>query len=349
MQETTGQAVGEIGGGRLPGVNWNFILPGVVIERIVGFIVFFTLFLSACAFPTQGAHLYGKSNPDFTFDLSQPIYVSLSESATENDKAFLTLLVSEMKRLGLSVTNQLSQNTLVLFFALNSNSNAILAPLPGNAAISQLPRQWQEISLELFSLNHIDVQGPVWSGNISVRRSEFQANPTGTVTSLLGLVGKNYEGPISAQPFSESQRRIATDEMAQGQQAQIQNLERRIGELENEQKKTGETSFSTASQEKIPRVELALHETCYKRDTQACITLAERYLKGEEISADPQRAVQLYEHACAEQNGKACTHLGLLYYQGIGVPQDPSHAKILFRQGCRFKDKMGCTLSEGVN
>lgn len=319
------------------------------MERIIGFIVPFTLFLSACTFLTPGAKLYGKGNPDFTFHPSQPIYVALQEAATANDKAFHTLLVGEMKRLGFRVTNQLSQEALILFFALNSNSNTILAPLPGNAAISRLPGQWHEVSLELFSLNHIAAHGPVWSGHLKVRRRDFHTNPAGAVTPLLELVGKNYEGPISVQAYSASQPRTATDKMAQQQQAQMQTLERRIGQLESEQAKTGETTFSPASQAKISPNVLELKEACNKRTMQACITLAELYLKGGEIPADPQRAAQLYEQACEGQNGKACTNLGLLYYQGIGVPKDPHRAKVLFRQGCRFNDKMGCALPEGIN
>jgi Sel1 repeat-containing protein len=319
------------------------------MERTIGFLVLFTLFLSACAFLTSGAYLYGKGNPDFTFHQSQLIYVALPEPATAEDKVFHTLLIGEMKRLGFRVTTQLFQEALILFFALNRNSNAIMAPLPGNAAISRLPGQWYEVFLELFSLNYIDAHGPVWSGHLKVRRSEFQTNPAGAVAPLLELVGKNYEGPISAQAYSESQPRMAKGKLAQQQQVQIRTLEQRIGKLESEQAKTVESTSSPASQAKISHTVLELKDACIKGITQACITLAELYLKGSEVPADPQRAAQLYEQACAGQNGKACTNFGLLYYQGIGVPKDPRRAKALFRQGCRLNDKMGCALPEGIN
>ncbi len=341
------KAVGDIGSVRLHCLSWHFILLGGVKKRIIGFIVSFTLFFSACAFLAPGAHLYGKGSPDFTFHPSQPIYITLPEAASANDKAFHTLLVGEMKHLGFRITRQLSHEALVLFFALNSNSAEILAPLPGNAAISRLPEQWHEVSLELFSLNPIDAHGPVWSGHLKVKQKEFHANPANAVTPLLALVGKNYKGPISVQAYRESQPRTATDKIAQQQQAQMQTLERRIALLESQKKKTEETTFSSASQTKQAPIELKLQEACNKRTLQACITLAERYLKGGEILADPQRAAQLYEQACAGLNGKACTNLGLLYYQGIGVPKNPHRAKVLFRQGCRLNDKTGCTLPGG--
>lgn len=260
------------------------------MERIIiGFMLPFTLTLSACAVPAPGAHLYGKGNPDYTFHGSLPIFVPLPEAATPNDKAFHPLLIGEMKRLGFKITNQLSQKPLVLSFALNSNSAAMLAPLPGNAAISRLPGLWEEVSLELFRYNQIDVDGLIWSGHIKVKRSEFHENPAGTVTPLLELIGKNYDGPISAQAYNGSQPGAVTETLAQKQQAQMEALERRIGQLENEQEKAGESTFNPVAEAKVSSGVLELKDACDKNTIQACMTLAELYLKGGEISSDPQR------------------------------------------------------------
>lgn len=347
MQKNTAKIVGGICQVTRHCLHGSFRLPGKVIERIIGCLVPFTLVLSGCAFTNYGAHLYGKGQPDFTFQRSQPVYVGLPEAANTTDKAFQTLLSDEMKRLGFQVTPQLSQESLILFFAMNSNSSAILAPLPGNAAISRLPEQWQEVSLELFSLNHIDGTGPVWTGYLRVKRKEFHANPAGALTPLLELVGKNYEGPISVPIYKDSQP-AASVKMTQEQQARMQNLERRIQQLESEQKKTGETAGIPASQATVATVEAELQATCHNGMLEACVSLAELYLKGGEIPADPQRAAQLYEEACSRQNGKACTNLGLLYYQGVGVSKDLPRSKDFFQRGCRFHDKLGCTLTGGI-
>lgn len=348
MQKNTGKVVGDICQINQHGLRGSFRLPRKVIKGIIGCLVPFTLVLSGCAFTNYGAHLYGKGQPDFTFQRSQPVYVGLPEAATTNDKAFQALLSDEMKRLGFHVTPQLSQEALVLFFAMNSNSSAILAPLPGNAAISRLPEQWQEVFLELFSLNHINAHGPVWTGYLRVKRKEFHANPAGALTPLLELVGKNYDGPISVPPYRDSQSGTATVKMTQEQQDRMQNLERRIQQLESEQKKTGETRGTPASQATVATDEAELQATCHKGKLEACVSLAELYLNGGGIPGDPQRAAQLYEQACSGQNGKACTNLGLLYYQGIGVFKDLPRAKDFFQRGCRFHDKLGCTLAEGI-
>jgi TPR repeat protein len=136
--------------------------------------------------------------------------------------------------------------------------------------------------------------------------------------------------------------------MTQEQQTQMQNLERRIQQLEREQKKTGDTAGTPASQGTLATDEVGLQATCHNGTLEACVSLAELYLKGGEIPADPQRAAQLYEQACSGQNGKACTNLGLLYYQGIGVSKDLPRAKEFFQRGCRFHDKLGCTFPGGM-
>ena len=60
------------------------------------------------------------------------------------------------------------------------------------------------------------------------------------------------------------------------------------------------------------------------------------------VSADINRAAELYAHACTLGGALACSNLGALRARGRGVDRDPEEARRLFTRACEAGSAAGC-------
>ena len=197
-------------------------------EIVLGILL---IFLSgACSTLNPDNYISVRADQNFDFRRSQPIYVALPEPQTIKEEGFRKILVTEMRHVGLAVSDQMTQDTLVLFFQVNDESQNIIR-IPGNPALSRLPAQWQEIHLELFDLQNVNQSEPVWKGYLKVRIKSFNAQPGNTLRPLLELVGKSYEGPAPVTVYTKTEPGPRKDEIERLEE-KVKTLEERIEELQ---------------------------------------------------------------------------------------------------------------------
>ena len=199
-------------------------------REIVPILFFLTCLFGSCSTINPDGYISGRTDKNFSFHPSQPIYVALPEPQTVKEEGFRNLLVSEMRQVGLSVTDKLSQETLVLFFRVNDESQNIVL-IPGNPGLSRFPAQWQEIYLELFSIQEVKDPEPVWKGYLKVRIKQFNAQPGDSIRPLLELVGKNYEGPTPITVYTKTEPASSQDEIERLEE-KVKSLEERIEEMQ---------------------------------------------------------------------------------------------------------------------
>lgn len=83
-------------------------------------------------------------------------------------------------------------------------------------------------------------------------------------------------------------------------------------------------------------------EACECGEPRACSNLGMMYEKGNGVPKDDKRAVAMYTKAC-EGFKPACTNLGVKHASGEGVPQDKKRAAELFKIACfTGEDAVGC-------
>ncbi len=200
------------------------------MKRDVVLTFLLTFLIGACSTFNPGGYISGRTDQRFSFHRSQPIYVALPEPQTVKEEGFRQLLVTEMRHVGLVVTDQLTQDSLVLFFRLNDESRNIVR-IPGNPGLSRLPAQWQEIHLELYSIQDVKDGGPVWKGYLKVRIKTYNAQPGDSIRPLLELVGKNYEGPTPITVYTKTEPAPSKDEIERLEE-KVKTLEERIEQLQ---------------------------------------------------------------------------------------------------------------------
>ena len=208
----------------------HYTHPVYILKREIGFILFLTILFSACSTLGTSGSLSGRTKQDFTFQSSQSIYVPLPEPQTATAKEFRNLLVSEMRRAGLTVTEELTEDSLLLFFKTNNETQNIIR-IPGNPAISRLPSQWQEIFLELYIVKDVEEPGPVWEGYLKIPIKRFNAQPGNSLRPLLDLVGKNYEGPLPITVYTKTEPSPKQEEIERLEE-KVKSLEEKIEKLE---------------------------------------------------------------------------------------------------------------------
>ena len=201
------------------------------MKREIGLPLLLTLIFGACSSINTSGYISGKADQRYSFQPAQPIYVAFPEPQTEKEQEFRELLISEMRQIGLPVTDQLSQETLVLFFTINNESGNIVL-IPGNPAISRLPAQWLEIYLELYSLQDVKKPGPIWEGYLKVQLNTFNAQPGESIRPLLELVGRNYEGPVPVRVYTKTEPAPSKDEIERLER-KVKTLEERIEQLQS--------------------------------------------------------------------------------------------------------------------
>jgi TPR repeat protein len=88
----------------------------------------------------------------------------------------------------------------------------------------------------------------------------------------------------------------------------------------------------------------ALHFFLKACDLEAehCEPAAELYAEGRGVSANPQRAAELFGRACDAGNFESCYQLAVRHETGTGVPRDPLRAAALYQRTCEG-DPLACT------
>lgn len=74
----------------------------------------------------------------------------------------------------------------------------------------------------------------------------------------------------------------------------------------------------------------------------ACAHLGALYEKGQIVSKNNFKAVELYRKACDMNYEEGCNSLGLMYENGKGVRKDTSKALEYFGKACDLKSDEGC-------
>ena len=190
--------------------------------------------LAACEPVTHSVKISGRANHSFDFQQSQPIYVDISEDASARDVEFRELLVSEMQRQGLNVAEELSEDSLILFFSLDSGSASMMV-LPGPPPASglyQIPRRDQQIKLELYAIRD-PRNRPVWQGSLDTKQETFDSLSAPAVSQLVRVMGVNFEGTVPVQLSDSDKPEVGKEELAELRE-QVQALERQMNERDRE-------------------------------------------------------------------------------------------------------------------
>jgi hypothetical protein len=303
-------------------------------------------FLWACQ-STPSAFISGKADPTFRFRPSQPIFVDLSETATPRDIQFRKLLVSEMNDQGFTLAEELSEDSLILFFTVRSESNTLMA-FPGSpsGALYRIPNQQLKTTLQLYTIQ--DPTGhPVWEGHLEAKQETFDVHRKAAVSELVRKVGKNFEGTVPIQFYDPVRPEVEPEGLARLKE-KVKALEGQMNQMGKkqpmvEEQPRDETSKAPlAVQSKRSPNTTDLIAACHNGESQACTELGFRYQTGNGVPKSFDKARAFYEKGCQNHNGRSCVNLGLMYLEGTGVVQDQDRAATLFKKGCKLGVSHAC-------
>lgn len=82
--------------------------------------------------------------------------------------------------------------------------------------------------------------------------------------------------------------------------------------------------------------------SCERGNTKSCRSLAKMYVEGVGVAKDPKAAAQLHEKACYLRSSQDCYELALLYDKGEGVKADGKKTAEFFQRACNFGSTLGC-------
>jgi uncharacterized protein len=83
---------------------------------------------------------------------------------------------------------------------------------------------------------------------------------------------------------------------------------------------------------------------CDGGDYMGCFDIAESYRFGEGVGKDTKSAAAYYQRGCDAKGANSCAQLAILYNDGDGVPQDDGKAALFAKRSCDGKSSLGCTL-----
>ncbi len=86
----------------------------------------------------------------------------------------------------------------------------------------------------------------------------------------------------------------------------------------------------------------ALEKSCKGGAAPDCVQLAERYVEGQGVSRDEEKATDYYEKACGLGLGPACLELAHRRRSGKGTKPDVEKAAELYQQVCTWDIATGC-------
>lgn len=173
------------------------------------------LFLNGCA---PSIYIHSQIDPGYDFSSGGGIFAVLSDYATLTDKNFYTLLVSELRRQGLNVVNDVVNAELILTFFLGEKTSTIDTWLTLPASVrttgdiggiryqettvgtKTIPYSYdftvQGIYLSLYDIKSIrkGIFIPVWEGFIGAEKKDYDKYPELCVRKLLEYYGSNFRG-----------------------------------------------------------------------------------------------------------------------------------------------------------
>ena len=79
-----------------------------------------------------------------------------------------------------------------------------------------------------------------------------------------------------------------------------------------------------------------MHNACDQGWTDACVSMARMYLKGDSAPLDRARAAHEFDKACSAGEPTACSDAGLMYRRGDGVRRDDSRALAYLKRACEL-------------
>ena len=81
-------------------------------------------------------------------------------------------------------------------------------------------------------------------------------------------------------------------------------------------------------------------QDCAADRARGCAALGSRYLEGDGVAPDLNRAYAAYARAC--ELGERCAAVGYLHQEGLGVPGDPAEAARWYAVACERGEAEGC-------
>ena len=85
-----------------------------------------------------------------------------------------------------------------------------------------------------------------------------------------------------------------------------------------------------------------LYRQACNKEGLGCFILGQMYRKGEGVTQDDFKAVELFQKACDGQDASGCIGLGVEYAVGHGVRQSVEDALTFYGKACDLKDANGC-------
>ncbi len=82
---------------------------------------------------------------------------------------------------------------------------------------------------------------------------------------------------------------------------------------------------------------------------EGCNGAGMRYLHGEGVEKDRDRAIELFEKACEHGSMWGCNNLGVQYNEGTAIRQDKRRARQLFERACQGGIENACEALEGLD
>jgi TPR repeat protein len=86
------------------------------------------------------------------------------------------------------------------------------------------------------------------------------------------------------------------------------------------------------------RLVIALQEKCYRKDGEACMSLAGLYLSGRGAPVDKVKAVAAWDRGCEAGHAKSCNAAAQAY-----VRREPDKSRAYYEKGCNAGSGTGCT------
>ena len=86
-----------------------------------------------------------------------------------------------------------------------------------------------------------------------------------------------------------------------------------------------------------------LERGCVLSSAASCHFLARKFMGGDGVDANKQKAISLYSKACDLGEMSACASFGWFTLFGVAAEQNPSKAKELFDKSCEGGDALGCS------
>ena len=108
-------------------------------------------------------------------------------------------------------------------------------------------------------------------------------------------------------------------------------------------KDTYSDALNTYSAGQTSKSSIQFKNSCEDGNMNSCYALGVLYYKGNGVTKNIPKAIELFEKSCIGNELNVCMYLAYLYKNGKSVEKNNFKAKRLFYKACKLGSKMGCS------